>query len=283
MQTSRSVGKKKAARSLSKNSRNRKTKTSIDARAGGSKGRKENQTSRKPNTILIGAATPKDFLRKPPLNNAMQTIQPALRTLEKEFNGPGSSQAALMRRTNNLKTISASVQKPAKKSASLSKTRKPERLEISDIAEKGENASDTLAQKLLMDIAKKYRHIEKNLQNPKCHYQGHGSGVAAQSQQKKQMLQDIQSLANALIKNEKKTIKFKQENKASQKNMRQIIKDQEYCIQMMQDKIERLEKTNDKQERVGSRIEHRLSKEREVFKTGQEALEKEVSEVQQRR
>ena len=64
----------------------------------------------------------------------------------------------------------------------------------------------TLAQNLLLDLAKKYRNMEKT---------GAGAaGGAHATAQRLQMVNEIQSLASALIKAEKRVVKLKIDHKA---------------------------------------------------------------------
>jgi len=64
----------------------------------------------------------------------------------------------------------------------------------------------TLAQNLLLDLAKKYRNMEKS---------GVGAaGGAHATAQRLQMVNEIQSLASALIKAEKRVVKLKIDHKA---------------------------------------------------------------------
>jgi len=64
----------------------------------------------------------------------------------------------------------------------------------------------TLAQNLLLDLAKKYRNMEKSGTG--------GVGGAHATAQRAQMVNEIQSLASALIKSEKRVVKLKIDHKA---------------------------------------------------------------------
>ena len=66
-----------------------------------------------------------------------------------------------------------------------------------------------LAYTLLTDLAKKYKVVYTNVGN--------------QTFQKNQMINEIQTLAQALIKSEKKMLQIKLENKLEQKNLKFII------------------------------------------------------------
>lgn len=88
------------------------------------------------------------------------------------------------------------------------------------------------------------------MQNSKKVYAGMSPSVSAQVQQKNQMFQDIQSLASALIKAEKKTQRQKLDQRQHVQKLKSIIEDQEQCMQLMQEKMQRLVQKNGKVERL---------------------------------
>ena len=55
------------------------------------------------------------------------------------------------------------------------------------------------------------------------------------------MISEIQSLASALIKSEKRICKLKIEHKAQQKQLKVVVAEQEECIDLLQSKMHKLE------------------------------------------
>ena len=110
----------------------------------------------------------------------------------------------------------------------------------------------TLAQNLLLDLAKKYRNMEKS---------GAGAGGAQATAQRTQMVNEIQSLASALIKAEKRVVKLKIDHKAQQKKLKMIVTEQEDCINLLQAKMKKLDLRNQKMQRNEDREHFEQEKE----------------------
>tara|TARA_B110000285_G_C14837673_1_gene473861 strand:- start:351 stop:671 length:321 start_codon:yes stop_codon:yes gene_type:complete len=94
----------------------------------------------------------------------------------------------------------------------------------------------TLAQNLLLDLAKKYKNMEKMTA-----YGSSGVGPSQSTAQRTQMISEIQSLASALIKSEKRIGKLKIEHKAQQKQLKVVVAEQEECIDLLQSKMQKLD------------------------------------------
>ena len=76
-----------------------------------------------------------------------------------------------------------------------------------------------------------------------------GAGAAHATAQRAQMVNEIQSLASALIKSEKRVVKLKIDHKAQQKKLKMIITEQEDCINLLQAKMKKLDLRNQKMQR----------------------------------
>ena len=97
------------------------------------------------------------------------------------------------------------------------------------------------------------------------------------------MFQDIQSLASALIKAEKKTQRQKQDQRQHVQKLKSIIEDQEQCMQLMQEKIQRLVQKNSKVERLEQKERRQHSKDRSKLIEEMEVLKKEIENHKDRR
>lgn len=72
---------------------------------------------------------------------------------------------------------------------------------------------ETLAQRLLLDITEKYKNL--SIAQHSCYIN---------KLEKKTMIHEINTLANALIKNEKKYVRLQDQDKAKMKEYRKVIR-----------------------------------------------------------
>lgn len=84
-------------------------------------------------------------------------------------------------------------------------------------------------------------------------------------QQRTQMFTDIQSLVASLLKAEGKLEKQKNESKSYAGKLKSIIDDQEHCMQLMQDKMERLNQKQAKVEKQEQKHKKENSCDRKFF------------------
>lgn len=75
-----------------------------------------------------------------------------------------------------------------------------------------------MAQRLLADITDKYKNISANANHGSCYLN---------KIEKKTMVHEINTLANALIKNEKKLNKLQEKEKKQQKELKKVIRVQD--------------------------------------------------------
>ena len=80
----------------------------------------------------------------------------------------------------------ASAQNP--KPASLPKTKKADKEQTADSIVLNPQSGETLAQRLLLDLAKKYKNMQQNDKSFRYNFTNHGSGVAQQKSQQSQMI-----------------------------------------------------------------------------------------------
>lgn len=83
---------------------------------------------------------------------------------------------------------------------------------------------ETLASKLLSDLARKYQTLLKS-KNYSFHANGTGSGGAAIHQQRTQMINDVQTLIAALIKADKRIHRLAKDKKTQVAKLKGIVKD----------------------------------------------------------
>lgn len=113
----------------------------------------------------------------------------------------------------------------------------------------------------------------------KHHFLGHGSGVAAKNAQQTQMIQEIQSLATALIQSDKTITKINREKTNTQKRLKNIISEQEECMALMQEKIDRLENKYCKTQKSLDRAENKKRQDGEKYKSENKEMDKIVTEL----
>lgn len=133
---------------------------------------------------------------------------------------PGNAFATLSKENipSAMSTITPQTKTPTNrtpKSTSNSLAKHPATTKESRETSKDET---TLAQNLLLDLAKKYKNMEKITA-----YGTPGAGPSQSSAQRTQMISEIQSLASALIKSEKRIGKLKIEHKAQQKQLKMVM------------------------------------------------------------
>lgn len=114
---------------------------------------------------------------------------------------------------------------------------------------KEENDS-SLTRGLLVDIAKKYKNIEKH------------SALATSPAHRSSMISEIQTLANALIRTEKRMQQWRREHRDREKRLKIIVTEQEEFIGILEHKKAKLELKVMKTQRNGEQLHHTLEQER---------------------
>ena len=116
----------------------------------------------------------------------------------------------------------------AKKAAHATNTsRASSKAKASKKSQKQQPADEhSIAHKLLHDMAKKYKNMEKNRM----------AGLHSANVQKDQMISEIQSLAASLIKAEKRISKLKADFKEKEAKLKEVVDDQEDCIRLLEAK-----------------------------------------------